>query len=175
MIALVKFVHITAVVIWSAGLIALPGFYLQLGKLRAGREDVPMHGEAVLQLQRAVRFIYVGIISPAAFVAVASGILLIFQREIFAQWFALKLALVAGLVLAHTRTGVTLVRVFERVHIYPTWRFLVATSITVVLAVAIIMLTLGKPSLPDAVLPAALSEPGALKRMIEDINPWRRP
>jgi len=175
MIALVKFVHITAVIIWSAGLIALPGFYLQLGKLRADRADVPMHGEAVLRLQRAVRFTYVGIISPAAFIAVASGILLIFQRGILAPWFSLKLALVACLVLAHTLTGVTLVKLFEHTGIYPVWRYLAVTSITLVIAAAIITLTLGKPTLPDALLPAALGEPGALKSIIESINPWQRP
>jgi protoporphyrinogen IX oxidase len=175
MIALVKFVHITAVVIWTAGLIALPGFYLQLGRLRASGAEIPLHDETVLRLQRAVRFTYVGIISPAAFIAVASGTLLMFQRGIVAPWFSMKLALVAGLVLAHTLTGVLLVRLFERPDAYPTWRYVAETGITLTIATAIITLTLSKATIPDELLPAALGQPGALKTLIESISPWQRP
>ncbi len=175
MIALTKAIHITAIAIWSAGLIALPGFYVHLVSLRAQATEIGLHGEAVLRLQRAARLTYVGIASPAAFIAVASGILLIFQRGVVAPWFSLKLALVAGLVIAHTLSGHTLVRLFEEADGYAKWRYFVATSTTIAIATAIIALTLAKPSTNAAFLPAAWSEPGALKPMLESFNPWKRP
>ncbi len=175
MIALIKAIHITAIAIWSAGLIALPGFYMQLGSLRTEVAEIGLHGEAVLRLQRAVRLTYVGIASPAAFIAVASGIILIFQRDVVAPWFSVKLALVAGLVIAHTLSGITLVRIFEEPDSYAKWRYFAATSTTIVIAIAIIALTLAKPSLTAALLPAAWSEPGALRPMLESFNPWKRP
>lgn len=175
MIALVKFIHITAVIIWTAGLIALPGFFVQLGKSRAGHANASLYDEAALRIQRAVRFTYVGLISPAAFVAVASGIFLIFQRDMVAPWFSLKLALVAGLVVTHTLTGITLIKVFERRSIYPTWRYLNATGITLVIATAIIVITLGKPTLSGALLPLSLGQPGALKTMVGSLIPWQKP
>ena len=175
MITLIKAIHIAAIAIWSAGLIALPGFSMQLGYLRADTAKIGLHGEAVLRLQRAARLTYVGIASPAAFIAVASGILLIFQLGVIAPWFSFKLALVAGLVVAHALAGVTLVRIFEQPEGYARWRYFAATSMTIIIATAIITLTLAKPSLTSAPLPAAMSEPGALKTMLESFNPWQKP
>jgi protoporphyrinogen IX oxidase len=175
MIALVKLVHITAIVVWSAGLLALPGFYSQLSHLRAERPEIGPHGEAVLRLQRAVRLTYVGIVSPAAFIAVGSGILLIFQQGVVAPWLSLKLALVTGLVITHSLTGITLVRLFEHPNGYPRWRYVGATSAAFATAATIVALTLTKPVLSDALLPAAFSKPGALKPLVESVNPWQRP
>jgi protoporphyrinogen IX oxidase len=175
MIALVKLVHIAAVVVWSAGLVALPCVYMQLAYLRAENPGLNPHGDAVLRLQRAARLAYIGIISPAAFIAIASGIQLTFQRGIVAPWFSVKLMLVAGLVFTHTLAGITLIRLFERPRGHPRWRCLSATSTAFVVAAAIVTLTLAKPTLTDALLPAALSEPGALKHIVARINPWPRP
>jgi len=175
MIALVKFVHIAAIAVWSAGLIALPAFYRQLATVRAENPEADLHGDAPLRLQRAARLTYVGIVSPAAFIAVATGLLLIFQRDVLAPWFSLKLGLVATLVVAHVLASMKLVRMFDRPGGYPAWRHLTATGTKLVLATAIITLTLTKPMLTDAYLPAVLSEPGGLKSMLECFNPWKRP
>ena len=175
MIALVKFIHIAAIAVWAAGLVSIPAFHRQLGLLRTERPDMPLHDEKVQQAQKAVRLTYVGIVSPAAFIAVASGIVLIFQRGIAMPWFSLKLSLVVGLVIAHTFAGLTLVRLFEQSAGYPVWRYVGATSSAVALATAIIALTLAKPELSGDFLPAAMHEPGALKRLVESINPWQRP
>jgi putative membrane protein len=153
----------------------LPGFHAQLQSLTAARPGVDAHDEAVLRLHRAARLAYVGILSPAAFIAIASGIFLIFQRGVVAPWFSLKLALVTGLVIAHSLAGLTLVRQFERLGHYPTWRYLAATSAALLIAGAIITLTLGKPALTTALLPAGLSEPGALAKIFAPFNPWQRP
>lgn len=173
MIAFVKFIHITAIAIWAGGLAALPAFYRQIGHLRT----VPnrrLHEDSVLRLQNAMRFAYVGVVSPAAFIAVGSGIVLIFQGGIVAPWFALKLMFVAGLVIAHSFAGLTLARLSEDRGGYPTWRYVGATGASLALAVIVVALSLSKPPLSDTALPAALSEPGALKSLFENLNPWHR-
>ena len=175
MIALTKFIHICAIAIWSAGLLTLPAIYLQLHYVRMELPNTDLHTDRVLRLQRGARLTYVGIASPAAFVAIASGILLIFQSGIVAPWFSIKLAFVSALVIIHTLSGMALVRLFDRSKLYSSWRYVAATSSVIVVAAAIITLTLAKPMLTDDALPAVLSEPGALKPMIESINPWQRP
>ncbi|MGE8941548.1 CopD family protein [Leptospira interrogans] len=175
MIALTKFVHIAAIAIWSAGLLSLPTIYLQLQYVRMGLPNVAPHSDRVLRLQHVARLTYVGIASPAAFVAIASGTLLIFQRGMVAPWFSLKLALVSALVIIHTITGIALVRLFDRSRTYSSWRYVAATSSVILIAAAIITLTLAKPTLTDGFLPVALSKPGALKPIVESINPWQRP
>lgn len=175
MMAFVKFVHIAAIAIWAAGLLTLPLCYRQLGQLQAARNAPPHHAEPELRLHRAVRFIYVIVVSPAAFIAVGSGILLIFQRSMVAPWFSVKLALVAALVVAHTLAGLTLSRIFDQANSYPPWRSLVTATLVFVLTCAIFTLTLSKPNLTtDRVFPPAFSEPGALKPLIQSIIPWQR-
>jgi uncharacterized membrane protein len=122
-----------------------------------------------------MKFTYVGVVSPAAFVAVASGTLLVFQSTIVAPWFGLKLALVAGLVIAHSLTGLAVARQSEDWDGHPAWISYGATGVSFLLAAAVIALTLWKPSLPASLLPIALSEPGALKGIFDQINPWHRP
>lgn len=174
MIALVKFVHIAAIAVWAASLISLPSFYRHLSVLRADPRDGGPDDEALVRAEKAVRFTYVTIASPAAFIAIGSGILLIFQQTVIAPWFGMKLLLVAGLVIAHSFAGLTLIRLSKESGNYPVWRYMGASGVSVVIAIGIVTLTLAKPPLGD-VLPPALSEPGALKSLVESINPWRRP
>src|SRR5690606_32129029 len=100
-----KTLHLAAIAIWSAGLLGLPGLFV-------GRTHVPDE-QSKHRLQAAVRFLYVGIVSPAAFVAVGSGTALIFLRQSFEPWFTLKLALVGALVTIHILTGLVIIRLFE--------------------------------------------------------------
>ena len=79
-----KLLHLAAIAVWSAGLICLPALYVQ----RAHVADK----DSKHRLQAMVRFLYVAILSPAAFVAVGSGTALIFVRQSFEPWFTLKLA-----------------------------------------------------------------------------------
>lgn len=158
-----KLLHFAAIAIWSAGLICLPALYVQ----RAHVPDTPsMH-----RLQALVRFFYVVIISPAAFVAVASGTALIFVREPFEAWFSLKLALVGALVMIHIFTGLVILRLFEEGRTYPVWRFSAATTLTVTVVGAILVVVLAKPDLPN-LTPEILNQPGGLKRLASSLNPF---
>ena len=167
MIVALKFAHMAAIVIWAAGLVALPGLYVQRQHVT---DDATLY-----RLQRMVRFAYVRVLSPAAFLAVASGIGLIFLRATFEPWFSLKLALVAVLVFIHTLTGLVIIRLFERDEVYPVWRFLAATGVTVATVAAILVVVLAKPELDGGILPDALSEPGALKRLLGGVSAWVTP
>ncbi|GHC72436.1 CopD family protein [Limoniibacter endophyticus] len=161
-----KFIHIVAIAIWSAGLIALPGLYVQRAHVR-DEDDL-------FRLQNIVRYSYVAIISPAAFIAVASGIALIFLQQTFDAWFSLKLTFVGVLAIFHTLTGLVIVRLFKDGEIYPVWRFMLTTALTAAVALTIVVIVLVKPQL-DVSFPSFVSEPGALRDMLETISPWTIP
>lgn len=156
-----KLLHISAIVIWSAGLVSLPGLYI--------RRALVANDQALHALQALVRYLYVAIISPAAFVAIGSGTALIFVRETFADWFSLKLALVGVMVLIHALTGLVIIRLFDKGYIYPPWRFVATTATTFLTIVLILFVVLAKPLVPD-LLPAVLSEPGGLSRLLRDLT-----
>ena len=168
MIALMKFIHIAAIAIWAGGLLALPLLY-------ARRFAVPT-GDELFRLEGLVRFSYVLLLSPAAFVAVGSGTVLIFLRETFAAWFSLKLVFVALLAVMHVLSGLIIIRLFKAGEplprlIYP----LVGTAILIAI-LAILFLVLAKPDIdPSALLPPAMAEPGALRALLSNINPWTTP
>lgn len=160
-----KLLHFAAIAIWSAGLICLPGLYVQ----RAHVPDEPSKH----RLQALVRFFYVVIISPAAFVAVGSGTALIFVREPFEAWFSLKLAFVGALVMIHIFTGLVIIRLFDDGRTYPVWRFAAATTLTVAVVGIILVVVLAKPDLPN-LTPEVLNQPGGLKRLAASLNPFPR-
>ena len=164
-----KILHLAAIAIWSAGLVCLPGLYVQ-------RAHVPSR-ESKHRLQAMVRFLYVAVASPAAFVAIASGTALIFVRQTFEPWFSLKLALVGVMVTVHILTGLVVVRLFEAGGVYPVWRFVAVTAATLLVVAAILTVVLAKPDLPD-LFPEAMAQPGALESLVErlvgGLNPFRR-
>lgn len=161
-----KFLHVSAISIWCAGLVSLPGLYVQRAHI--------VERDAVDRLQNLVRFAYVVLVSPAAFIAIATGIGLIFLRETFEPWFSLKLAFVGVLVFIHAMTGLVIIRLFDDGEIYPVWRFVATTIATAVVVAVILALVLGKPAFPPDILPRALSEPGGLRRIFEGFIPWVR-
>ena len=160
-----KTLHLAAIAIWSAGLLGLPGLFVRRTHVA---DEQSKH-----RLQATVRFLYVGIVSPAAFVAVGSGTALIFLRQSFEPWFTLKLALVGALVTIHILTGLVIIRLFEAGNVYPFWRFATATVGTLLVVGAILVTVLAKPDLPD-LFPDAMAEPGALRRIADGLNPFRR-
>jgi len=161
----VKFLHIAAISVWCASLICLPGLYLQ-------RARVPDRA-SLHQLQGLVRFVYVRAMSPAAFVGIASGTALIFLRETYQPWFGAKLVFVGVLAFIHILTGLVIIRLFDEGQIYPVWRFVAVTMLTVLTVSMILLLVLAKPDLPS-LLPAAMSEPGGLRRLLIDLIPFPR-
>jgi protoporphyrinogen IX oxidase len=160
-----KFIHIAAISLWSAGLIGLPGLYVRRGQMAGG--------PALHRLQAQVRFLYTSVVSPAAFVGIATGTALIFLRETWAPWFAAKLLFVGVLATIHLLTGLVIIRLFEEGRTYPVWRSVAATILPVATATAILVLVLAKPELP-AVLPDVLHEPGGLCRLLGDLTPCPR-
>jgi len=160
-----KFIHVTAIAIWSAGLICLPGLYLQRAHLPGG---APLH-----RLQALVRFLYVKAMSPAAFAGIASGTGLIFLRETWAPWFGVKLLFVGVLATLHILAGLVIIRLFKEGQIYPLWRFAAVTALILVTVTVILFLVLAKPDIPS-VVPASMHEPGALGRLLGGLIPFPR-
>lgn len=165
MVATLKFIHIATVAIWMAGLVGLPGLYVQRARV-AGDDEL-------FRLQRMVRHAYLVLMSPSAFVAIASGTSLIFLREAFEPWLSAKLALVGLLAMIHTLTGLVIIRLFDKGEIYTGGRFVIATTVTLILIICVLFLALAKPQLGAA--PADLFAPGNLARMFEQFTPWRKP
>ena len=58
--------------------------------------------------------------------------------------------------------------------VYPAWRFVVATASCCAVVLAILVLVLAKEA-PQISLPAVMSEPGGLGRLLEPLNPWATP
>ena len=160
---LLKTLHIAAIAVWAAGLLALPALYVQR---RHVRRDDDLH-----RLQRMVRFAYIAVVSPLAFVAIASGTALIFVRETVQPWFAAKLALGAALAFVHVLTGLVVIRLFRKGETYPAWRFVATTALSAALIGAILWLVLAKPPLPQA---PDLFRPGALRELLRPFNPWAK-
>ncbi|WP_366655121.1 CopD family protein [Fodinicurvata sp. EGI_FJ10296] len=154
MIPILKFIHLVAISFWAGGLIGLP-FLLSRRRRMDNADDLE-------RLHRLVRFVSVGITSPAAFLAIASGIVLIFAEGTFEPWFALKLTAVGAMVALHLWTGFVVLGLFA-----PGGRFgaiagaaLIGGSATVV--ALILWIVLAKPAIDAAFVPDGLFEPGAL-------------
>lgn len=161
----VKFVHVGAIALWSAGLVALPFIYRQ----RGGLKGAPLH-----RLHEFARFLYVGIVSPAAFVAVGSGTALVFIEGTYEAWFSAKLALVAVMTGIHIFSGLMVIRLFEPEGKYPLWRFALVMPFTLLVVCSILVMVLSKPELglPDDF--AAFFAPGALSQIVGGIiGDWK--
>lgn len=162
----VKFLHIMAISVWAAGLVSLPGLYVQRAKIDRDHD--------LYRLQKIVRFSYVRVLSPAAFLAIATGTGLIFLQNPFSAWFSMKLAFVGIMVVIHVMTGLVIIRLFDDGEVYPVWRFISVTVVSGCVVGAIFFLVLARPEAPFA-LPSGWAEPGALKRIISEISPWEIP
>ena len=162
-----KFLHIAAISVWAGGLVALPLLYAQ----RRG-----LAGEALHNLHAFTRQLYVAIVSPAAFLAVATGIVLVFVRETFTLWFALKLGLVGLMVWLHLGSGLLILRLFRpEGQRYGTLRFLAGTTMTMVVATAIVALVLAKPRMELDPALGNLLRPGELHTVATDLIRRVRP
>lgn len=165
-IAILKFVHITTITVWAAGLISLPGLYVQRAHVR--------DNDGLFRLQMIVRYAYVTIISPAAFIAVVSGTALIFGQRTYAPWFSLKLLFVGVLAILHILTGLIIIRLFKEGEVYPVWRFVMTTIVTSIVVATIVFIALAKPFL-EMDLPEELMRPGGLRTLVERFTPWPIP
>ncbi len=149
-VAILKALHIAALLLWCAGLIALP---LMLGKHRVGERQAD-YARLRLLTHRSYTFL----VTPAAVVAIGAGTALIFLRAAFVPWMFAKLVAVGLLVALHALVGHTVVQMSERRGEYapPSSAPLIAVSIATM--VAVLLLVLGKPADPH-VIPSWLERP----------------
>lgn len=161
-----KFVHIAALALWVAGLIYLPSMLL-------GHRRVQDHQDFA-RVRMASRFIYIGIVSPAAFVAIGAGSALLFLTDALHPWMFVKLMAVGLLVLAHLQYGAVLAHLAEEEAKAPTLRVRLIGATTMTASLAIVTLVLAKPDIRTDVVPGWASEPGLL-RGPESAPPARHP
>jgi putative membrane protein len=165
LVVILKFIHVATIAIWAGGLIALPVLYMQ----RKGLE-----GDRLFRLHAFTRVFYVGIISPAAFLAIGSGTVLIFLQQTYDAWFSAKLAFVAMMTGVHIFSGLVILHLFEPDKSYPVWRGVAAMTGTTLVVTAILVLVLGKPHLPQPDEVTAFFAPGALPGIVDDVIAWWR-
>jgi protoporphyrinogen IX oxidase len=149
-----KFIHVATISVWASGLVATPFLLVQRRRYA---------GDAVHRLHWLVRTLHVGIVSPAAFAAVASGILLIFLREVYFVWFSTKLYFVAVLASCHVGIGLLITSTFEpEGRLRPAF----ASALTGAIAVSvlgILFFVLAKPIISLNAIAGAATEPGWLE------------
>jgi|TARA_R110000868_G_scaffold101346_6_gene279028 putative membrane protein len=162
---LLKAAHILAIGLWAAGLLSLPLLFAQ----RRGLENKPLY-----DLHNFTRFLYVAIVSPAAFVAIASGTGLIFVEATFTPWFSVKLAFVGAMVLIHVTTGLVILRLFEPGQRYSPLRLAITMVLTGTVIASILIVVLGKPELMRFGPLDDFFAPGALGQGLPDSIAWWR-
>lgn len=146
-----KALHVAALLLWCAGLFALP--------LMLARHD-PAIGQAdYSRIRLASHYGYVGLVTPAALIAIAAGTLLIFLRDVFVVWMFAKLVFVALLIGFHAWVGHTIVAVAETEGEHQTPEPLVPLLLLILLILAILILVLAKPALEEVPLPNWLTQP----------------
>jgi len=156
MIAALKALHIAALAVWCAGLVALPIMMQAYGG--AGRMRTPAgHAEFRLLTHRS----YTRVVTPAAIIAIAAGSALILVLRLTDAWMLAKLASVACMVLVHAWLGHLIAQSGER---GAQWRVpvpLIGLALSLPLMAVVLWLVLAKPDLSSLVeqLPAMLREP----------------
>ena len=160
MIAALKFLHIAALAIWCAGLIALPLVMHGYGRPSAMRRQSSYAAFRLLAHRS-----YTRIMTPAAVVAITAGSALIFLRRLTDPWMLAKLAAVSAMVLVHAWLGHLVAQSGDHAaDLGDGWRLpspLIALVAGVPPMVAVLVLVLAKPDLAGLVdaIPAVLREP----------------
>lgn len=145
-----KAFHMMMLVLWCAGLFALP--------LMLSRHD-PAVGQAdYSRIRRATHYGYTFVVTPAALFAIGSGTLLVFLRETFVPWMFAKLVFVALLVAFHAWLSYVLVAVAETEGTHTPPKPLLPLVLLLLPILAILCLVLAKPAL-DLPVPDWLLQP----------------
>lgn len=151
-----KFLHIAALLIWVAGL-------LYLAAMLMGHRKV-VDQQDFARIRMASRHIYMGFVSPAAFLAVGAGAALLFVSDALYPWMFLKLMAVGVLVIAHLQYGYVLTHLATQEARAPAMRVKLIAAAVSVAVLAILVLVLAKPHVSTEFLPEWLTEPGLLTR-----------
>lgn len=135
----IKFVHLTALAAWCAGLFAMP-VLLALQPGATGRVDRR-------RLRAAARFTYIMLVSPAAVIAVVSGTLLVHPTGSYAGWLLAKLTLVTGMVFFHAACGKLLLQTQKQPRHRPAAFHLALLAVPTLLIPGVLWLVLAQPRL----------------------------
>lgn len=162
MTTFLKFLHLGTISVWSGGLIVLPFLFWQRQGIDVGPELDRLH--------RLTRFVYVGMTSPAAFLAIGSGTILIFLQTTFLEWFSLKMVLVGALVVLHVMAGLVLVHLFEPGGHFGRFSYVGLTCAYVLLVVGVIWVVLAKPHIDSNQFATNLFKPGGLRQFFGEIR-----
>ncbi|PWS35250.1 hypothetical protein DFH01_23385 [Falsiroseomonas bella] len=146
-----KALHITTLGLWCAGLFALP--------LMLARHDPAIGQLDYARIRRATHYGYTFVVTPAGVVAIASGTLLIFLREVFVLWLFAKLVCVALLVGFHAWVSYIIVAAAETPGAHRPPEPLLPTLALTLLILAILSLVLAKPELGVIPMPRWLEQP----------------
>jgi len=152
-----KFLHLAAIAVWSGGLIALPFLFWQRRLFGPGSELDRLH--------RVTRLVYVELTSPAAFLAIFSGTVLIFLQTTFVEWFSIKMVFVGLMAMLHVVAGLVMHQLFSPTGRFGRFSFVALSVAYVVLIIAIIWVVLAKPQIDSNQFAARLFEPGGLSRL----------
>lgn len=150
-----KFLHIAGVSLWVAGLLYLAAMLLSHRHVRDQQDFA--------RVRMGSRFAYMGLVSPAAFVAIGAGGALLFVADALHPWMFVKLAAVGVLVVAHMQYGYVLTHLADEEAKGPTLRILAIGWAIVISATAILFLVLAKPMIPVEFIPDWWTEPGLLQ------------
>ncbi len=146
-----KGVHVSTLVVWCAGLLALP--------LMLSRYDSTIRQEEYARIRHYTHFAYTLAVTPAGVLAIVSGTLLIFAAEVFVPWMFLKLGFVALLVLAHGWVGHSIAAIGKSGYRYSPPHPALHTASAMIPILGILVLVLAKPGFAVAEFPSWLLEP----------------
>ena len=151
LIPYLKALHIAALALWCAGLLALP---LILSQYEPGFSQ-----DRFETIRHYTHITYTMGVTPAAVIAVVSGTWLIFLRDVLEPWLYAKLVFVAGLVAVHAWAGHVLDAVAETPGEHHAPHPALSIGPALFFMLAILTLVLAKPDLGGIAFPGWLTEP----------------
>lgn len=151
MIVALKALHVVAVIIWCAGLFALP---LMLRHLEPDQSQLTF-----TRLRKVTHYGYTRLMTPAAVIAVAAGIALIFLRQTYTGWMIAKLGAVGLLACVHGLQGHVVLRSGEEKGRYDTPRASLLIAPALLAMTLVLLIVLAKPTIPASLFPEWLTTP----------------
>lgn len=146
-----KAFHICMIAVWSAGLLALP--------MMLARHDPAIGQSDYSRIREASHYAFTLVVTPAAVLAIASGTVLIFLREVFDLWMFAKLAFVGLMVAFHAWVGHILISVAETRGEHDPPDPWVPLALCILPILAVLTMVLAKPDLGVLPVPGWLTQP----------------
>jgi protoporphyrinogen IX oxidase len=132
-----KAIHISALIVWCAGLLSLPGLLAAHHRIKGDW--------TFRRLRGMTRFSYIAVASPAAVIAIASGMGLIAFTDISGGWFPLKLSAVALMAVFHVYCGHLRRVLHETPDALPGWLYRILPAAPLLLIPYVLWLVLARP------------------------------